>query len=207
MEERVRALESERAELRLQLDGKCRELRESEARWRDSKEQEVQKAWEAGSQQQRRLAAAFKAARELTAAKEAAAKEAHDSLANRFASRESRPEDMSAIEKQKRDLQDQQQLIEQAKKELKNRDDNDRIFGLGAARPKIPHCVAPLGGVRPCSARRDGPGRSSSERPRRPGSAHCSSRSGRSTAPGSDAVSNKSTALGSDLSVRCGGAW
>ncbi|CAK0809626.1 unnamed protein product [Prorocentrum cordatum] len=91
MEERVRALEAERAELRLQLEGKCRELRESEARWRDSKEQEVQKAWEAGNQQQRRLAAAFKAARCLSAAKEAAAKEAHDALANRFASREEPP--------------------------------------------------------------------------------------------------------------------
>jgi len=112
---------------------------------------------------------------------------------------------MSALERQRRDLQDQERAIEQARMELKNRDENDRIFGLGSARPKTPHCVPPLGGVRPCSARRDGPCRSSSERPRRPGSAHSSRSSKRSTALGLDAVSNATRE--SDLSVRCGAAF
>lgn len=113
-----------------------REAQEAaEARWRDAKDEAVREVWETGTVQQRRLAAAFKAARNIHATKAAELATAHESLAARYAARESRPEDVQALLEQKRCLEQQQRDLRQREVEvnslgleLENRDATDRIF-------------------------------------------------------------------------------
>lgn len=129
-------MENERQELKAQLEERAAELERKEAAWHESQENAVNEAWESGNAQQRRLAAAFKAARNIKDTKEAQLREQHEELASRFQARESREEDVARIKEQGQRLTDQQQLIEQRGQvidnlslEAQNRDINDRIFG------------------------------------------------------------------------------
>ncbi|CAE7835523.1 unnamed protein product [Symbiodinium sp. CCMP2592] len=122
------------------------EIARTEERWQAMKEDAVREAWEGGNAQQRRLAAAFRAAREINNIKETELKAEHDTLAKRFASRESREEDVKQITDQRRRLQEAQlhlynkdRDLKEIALELQNRDDCDRIFGSAERRrPKPP---------------------------------------------------------------------
>eukprot|EP00931_Biecheleriopsis_adriatica_P073541 TRINITY_DN47802_c0_g1_i1.p1 TRINITY_DN47802_c0_g1~~TRINITY_DN47802_c0_g1_i1.p1 ORF type:complete len:1007 (+),score=355.86 TRINITY_DN47802_c0_g1_i1:41-3061(+) len=139
--EMERGAEEERKKLLGQLDDARQDLRQTEERWKEMKEMAVREAWENGNAQQRRLAAAFKAARNINEVKEAELKEAHDNLAKRFAARESREEDVKKISDQQRRLQEQQRFLQSRERDLKdtllelqNRDECDRIFGSAEKR-------------------------------------------------------------------------
>lgn len=134
-------LAAEKAESGKKLDEAQEEIRKTEERWKELKELAVRDAWENGNAQQRRLAAAFKAARNIGEMKESELKSAHDELAQRFANRESREEDLEAISHQQRRIQEQHRhLINQGRNlkdialELQNRDECDRIFGSAEKR-------------------------------------------------------------------------
>eukprot|EP00746_Dinoflagellata_sp_MGD_P071468 gnl/MRDRNA2_/MRDRNA2_29106_c0_seq1.p1 gnl/MRDRNA2_/MRDRNA2_29106_c0~~gnl/MRDRNA2_/MRDRNA2_29106_c0_seq1.p1 ORF type:complete len:1000 (+),score=320.89 gnl/MRDRNA2_/MRDRNA2_29106_c0_seq1:99-3098(+) len=129
-------MECERQEFKAKLEEKAAELEQKEAAWNESKESALKEAWETGNTQQRRLAAAFKAARNLKDLKEAKLQEEHDDLARRFQARESREEDVSQIKEQLGKLTEQEQLLAARGQvigtlalEAQNRDINDRIFG------------------------------------------------------------------------------
>jgi len=138
-EQRLRMLEEEagreRADLQKQLAAKGEEMEREVQRWMQRQEQAVSHTREEGNSQQRRLAAAFKAAREITAAKEDELRRTHDDLARRFASRESREDDLIELERQRRQLDKHQRLLRHRDSDLKalsmelhNRDETDRIF-------------------------------------------------------------------------------
>jgi len=136
--------EVERKELRRQLGEAKEEIARTEATWQQIKEESVREAWETGTMQQRRLAAAFKAARCLASTKQAMLKEEHDELAQRFASRESRPEDVRNLMEQKRSIEEQQKALRYREaevdglcRELQNRDETDRIFSSSDMRRSI----------------------------------------------------------------------
>jgi len=125
----------ERRNLHARLEGNAEELLRSEESWKLSQEEALRGAWERGSSQQRRLAAAFKAARCVSSAKEAELLESHEHLARRFASRESRSEDVQAIgsqrkqlDSQERELRDREFLVRDLSLQLENRDVTDRLF-------------------------------------------------------------------------------
>lgn len=150
LEERLadveRQAEEERQKLSQQLEEAHDEIRRTEERWHAEKEDAVREAWEGGNAQQRRLAAAFRAAREINNIKESELKAEHDTLAKRFASRESREEDVKQITDQRKRLQEAQlhlynkdRDLKEIALELQNRDDCDRIFGSAERRrPKPP---------------------------------------------------------------------
>jgi len=150
LEERLadveRQAEEERQKLSQQLEEAHDEIRRTEERWQAMKEDAVREAWEGGNAQQRRLAAAFRAAREINNIKESELKAEHDTLAKRFASRESREEDVKQITDQRRRLQEAQlhlynkdRDLKEIALELQNRDECDRIFGSAERRrPKPP---------------------------------------------------------------------
>lgn len=103
----------------------------------------MREAWQEGSVQQRRLAAAFKAARCISTLKESELRQQHEDLAQRFATRESREEDVTRISQQRRLLEAQQSCLQKNARaaqglalELSNRDATDRIFGGGADRQR-----------------------------------------------------------------------
>lgn len=103
----------------------------------------MREAWEAGNAQQRRLAAAFKAARCLKDTKQEQLLQMHNDLSNRFANRESREDDIAEIQKQRQVLDAQGRTLHNKEGdlraltlELQNRDDTDRIFGGAPPRPK-----------------------------------------------------------------------
>lgn len=154
--------EQERHEFHKQLEGLRSQLQENESSWKDRHEEAVRQAWEHGNVQQRRLAAAFKAARCVSAEKESQVRAAHDELAHRFANRESRQEDLECIASQQRGLFEQHKLLrdrehrmEDLSRELVNRDATDRIFGpqsrrthnrsesARGLRPPVPSGAAP----------------------------------------------------------------
>lgn len=137
---KLAALESEmaneREEFNAKLEQRALELEQKESAWHTSLEDAVREAWEKGNTQQRRLAAAFKAARNIKDMKEAKLLEEHEELASRFQARESREEDVSQIKEQSKKLTEQEQrlasreqLISNLSMEAENRDINDRIFG------------------------------------------------------------------------------
>eukprot|EP00933_Yihiella_yeosuensis_P042459 TRINITY_DN37042_c0_g1_i1.p1 TRINITY_DN37042_c0_g1~~TRINITY_DN37042_c0_g1_i1.p1 ORF type:complete len:1025 (-),score=314.59 TRINITY_DN37042_c0_g1_i1:86-2953(-) len=133
--------ERERAELTKQLDDAKAEILEKERSWKEIKEMAVREAWENGNSQQRKLAAAFKAARNIASMKEAELKTAHADLAKRFASRESREDDIAKMAQQEKSLKEQQRrMLEKDRAmvglalELQNREDMDRIFGSAEKR-------------------------------------------------------------------------
>jgi hypothetical protein len=139
--EAAQAAESQRQLLVQQLDAARDEIQKTEERWKDVKEMAVREAWENGNSQQRRLAAAFKAARNIAQLKEEELKKEHEHLAQRFASRESREEDLEQIALQQKRLQEHQRLVQMREREMKdialelqNRDDCDRIFGAAEKR-------------------------------------------------------------------------
>lgn len=135
-------MEHERQFYKAKLEEKAAELEQKEAAWHESQENALKEAWERGNAQQRRLAAAFKAARNVKDFKEAKLQEEHDDLARRFQARESREEDVNQIKEQREKLTQQEQLlaarggcIGNLSLELQNRDVNDRIFGPGPCSP------------------------------------------------------------------------
>lgn len=136
-----REAEAKRGELVQQLGQVQSELERSEARWSEEKESAVREAWEEGNAQQRKLAAAFKAARHIKDAKQSELLEAHNHLADRFAKRESREDDIFEMQRQRSALEQQSQTLRHRECELKgialelqNRDETDRIFGGGVPR-------------------------------------------------------------------------
>lgn len=145
LEERLadveRAAEEERHMMQQHLADAHEEARATEEKWKEMKEEAVKEAWEGGNAQQRRLAAAFKAAREINHMKESEMKAEHENLSKRFASRESREEDVKQISDQRRRLQEAQMMmvnkdrdLKEIALELQNRDECDRIFGSAERR-------------------------------------------------------------------------
>jgi len=135
MREQVAAAEEKHVEMQQRLAERDAAFAESEAQWEQNKEAEVEQLRSAGNCQKRRLAAAFKAARCIAAVKEAALREEHDDLAKRFAARESRQDDVQELERQRRQLNQQQRALKHREGdvralalELQNRDETDRIF-------------------------------------------------------------------------------
>jgi len=134
-----REAQTEREKLFQNLTEVQAHIQKSEESWRELKEQAVREAWETGSVQQRRLAAAFKAAREIEEQKVSELKDAHSDLAKRFAARESRQEDLEQIgaacrklEEANRHLSDKDREKKELALELQYRMDCDRIFGSSA---------------------------------------------------------------------------
>ncbi|CAE8611747.1 unnamed protein product [Polarella glacialis] len=150
LSELERSAQEQRRELLQELDEAKAEVTRTDERWKEVKEEAVREALEGGNAQQRRLSAAFKAARCIGSMKESELSKAVDELAERFAARESRPEDVQSLTLQQKKLQEQQKyLLEKEREkqhlslELENRDANDRIFG-GAERRRS-KCPAGMG--------------------------------------------------------------
>eukprot|EP00930_Biecheleria_cincta_P054871 TRINITY_DN41261_c0_g1_i1.p1 TRINITY_DN41261_c0_g1~~TRINITY_DN41261_c0_g1_i1.p1 ORF type:complete len:1003 (+),score=300.90 TRINITY_DN41261_c0_g1_i1:163-3171(+) len=134
-----REAQTEREKLLQSLQEAQEHIQKSEESWREMKEQAVREAWETGTTQQRRLAAAFKAAREIEEQKASELQEAHSDLAKRFAARESRQEDLEQIgaarrklEEANRHLSDKEREKRELALELQYRMETDRIFGSSA---------------------------------------------------------------------------
>lgn len=132
------AAEQERLEWRRNLDDHHRERCRAEAEWQANQEHALQQLRGDSECRQRRLSAAFSAARCVAAAKESDLRASHDELKKRFASRESREEDTrriseqrTALSEQRLRLREQEHRVEALTRDLRNRDASDRIFGGG----------------------------------------------------------------------------
>lgn len=140
------AAQQERESLNVQMEELKAEKVQRESLLKEEKEEALKEAWEGGNAQQRKLAAAFKAARNLSQMKEQQLQEQHSDLSKRFAARESREEDVHQIASQRQRLAEQQKNlhwknseVETLARELRNRDECDRIFGsAGMRRPRAP---------------------------------------------------------------------
>jgi len=132
-----RRTKGERAEWRRHLDEQRSEYQRAEQHWERARQDAISNAMEQGGAQHRRLAAAFKEARTLSSAREAELVEVRDSLARRVEELERpRIEDAQVIaEQQVRIGQLQEELrhgkleVDTLRREIRNREHNDRLFG------------------------------------------------------------------------------
>jgi len=130
--------EQERHQLQKQLDAERDERQQAALDSQAMLQEALCEAHAAGEAKQRHIAGAFKAARFVTAARESELRKAHDDLAQRFAARESRTEDLQCMSEQRACLKEQRLLLrdraeqfEGLRRQLQNRDASDVIFGHG----------------------------------------------------------------------------
>lgn len=142
--------EKEREALQLHLQAQCEEHNLAKASCEAAKDEAIRRVVESSSKQNRRIAAAFKAARCMVAKREEDIRHEYEDLAKRFMARESRKEDVQLLFEQQRRISDHEralnlrnQELTGLQRELQNRDKSDRIFGY-AKRSRSPSPHGPL---------------------------------------------------------------
>eukprot|EP00928_Gymnodinium_smaydae_P026823 TRINITY_DN20945_c0_g1_i1.p1 TRINITY_DN20945_c0_g1~~TRINITY_DN20945_c0_g1_i1.p1 ORF type:complete len:1025 (-),score=188.90 TRINITY_DN20945_c0_g1_i1:232-3258(-) len=134
---REQKFEEDLNELRRQLAARENDLQLAEVSWQKDRDEAVSHAWEVGNAQQRKLAAAFKAARSMVTTREAQLREEHDALMETVALHKVAEDDLRRVaDEQDKDLQANRQRLQSREREikhlaneLKHREDTDRIFG------------------------------------------------------------------------------